>query len=171
MIRLATGFTLLTLAASTLQAQEHQHSPYADFTSREIKALGPEDVEALRTGQGMGFALAAELNGYPGPRHVLELGLALGLSDSQRIEITRIRDRMQATAIELGQAIVRGERALDQAFAESRIDPSAVDSLTGSIAALQGRLRAVHLQAHLQVTALLTPEQRERYDRLRGYRH
>ena len=33
---------------------------------------------------GMGLALAAELNGYPGPAHVIELAKSLGLSEPQR---------------------------------------------------------------------------------------
>jgi hypothetical protein len=32
----------------------------------------------------MGLALAAELNGYPGPAHVIELAKSLGLSEPQR---------------------------------------------------------------------------------------
>jgi hypothetical protein len=35
--------------------------------SRPIKALSDQQVSDLRAGRGMGLALAAELNGYPGP--------------------------------------------------------------------------------------------------------
>ena len=40
---------------------------------------------------------------------------------------------------------------------------------TAAIAGLQGRLRAVHLAAHLETRALLSAEQIARYDALRGY--
>jgi hypothetical protein len=40
---------------------------------------------------------------------------------------------------------------------------------TGAIAELQGRLRAVHLSAHLETRALLNPDQIARYEQLRGY--
>ncbi len=46
-----------------------------------IKALSAEQIADLRTGRGMSFALAAELNGCPGPRHVLKLAEQLGLTD------------------------------------------------------------------------------------------
>ena len=51
---------------------------------REVKALSAEQMTALAAGRGMGSALAAELNGYPGPLHVLELADPLGLSEGQR---------------------------------------------------------------------------------------
>ena len=41
--------------------------------TRSIKALSDQQIADLGAGRGMGLALAAELNGYPGPSHVLEL--------------------------------------------------------------------------------------------------
>ena len=52
---------------------EHPLSPYAGQQTRAIKALSPEDLAGLLNGEGRGMAKAAELNGYPGPVHVLEL--------------------------------------------------------------------------------------------------
>jgi hypothetical protein len=49
-------------------------TPYAGQQNRTIKALSDEDIVGLLKGDGMGFAKAAELNGYPGPKHVLDLG-------------------------------------------------------------------------------------------------
>ena len=37
----------------------------------------------------MGLALAGELNGYPGPKHVLELAAELDLSEDQRRAVQR----------------------------------------------------------------------------------
>jgi hypothetical protein len=51
------------------------HSPYAGQELRGIKALSQEDIEGLLAGTGIpfgGMAKPAELNGYPGPRHVLD---------------------------------------------------------------------------------------------------
>src|SRR5574342_793837 len=83
---------LLLAAARTGVAQQHQHgqSPYAGMEDREIKALSPEQLQQLRDGEGMGLALPAELNHYPGPRHVLALAEELGLSVKQRDQITGI---------------------------------------------------------------------------------
>ncbi len=60
-----------------------QQTPYAGQHTREIKALSPPDIESYLAGQGMGLAKAAELNHFPGPKHVLELADALNLSKEQ----------------------------------------------------------------------------------------
>jgi Spy/CpxP family protein refolding chaperone len=152
----------------TTQAQ-HSHSPYASYQTREIKALSTDEVEGYLSGAGLGMSLPAELNGYPGPRHVLELADGLGLSQEQSAEVRRIFDSMESQAIEIGAQVVESERQLDTEFAERTISPTRVTLLTDKIARLQGQLRAVHLLAHLGVAAALTPEQRKTYDRLRGY--
>ena len=53
------------------------------------QALSPEDIQGLLEGRGMGLAKAAELNSYPGPKHVLEMADALELTPEQRAEIAR----------------------------------------------------------------------------------
>ena len=50
-----------------------QHQPYAGMDTRAIKTLSDKDIADLNAGRGMGLALAAELNGYPGPSHALSL--------------------------------------------------------------------------------------------------
>jgi hypothetical protein len=159
---------VLVLLPTVIHAQ-HTHSPYAAHQEREIKALSAEEVEGYLNGDGLGMALPAELNGYPGPRHVLELAEQLELSEEQATEVRRIHDSMKASAVELGTQIVQLERRLDQEFADGSITPTALESLTDEIAMLQGRLRAVHLQAHLELADVLTDTQREEYDHLRGY--
>jgi Spy/CpxP family protein refolding chaperone len=114
-------------------------------------------------------AKAAELNGYPGPAHLLEHAAALKLSDTQKAAIEAIRARMAAAAASLGRDIVARERELDAAFAETRIDETLLKSKTDEIAALMGRLRAVHLAAHIESRPLLTAQQIADYDKLRGY--
>jgi hypothetical protein len=58
-------------------------NPYAGQLTRSIKALSPEDIDELRKGAGMGLAKAAELNGYPGPLHVLALTTELRLTPTR----------------------------------------------------------------------------------------
>jgi acyl-CoA thioesterase-1 len=144
-------------------------SPYAAHASREIKALSPEDIARLRAGEGMGLALAAELNHYPGPRHLLELGDSLGLSAEVLARVRRIRDAMTGRARALGERIVALESELDRRFAGRAIDAAEVARRAEEIGRLQGTLRGVHLAAHLEVAALLTADQIRRYDVLRGY--
>ena len=147
----------------------HGSSPYTAFMSREIKAISAEQMEEYFSGKGMGLALAAELNGYPGPLHVLEHADALGLDARQVEAVTAVRDSMQREAIAIGHAIVQRERALDDAFQGGSIDEARLAAMTSEIGDLQGRLRDVHLRAHLVVKALLSSEQIGHYQRVRGY--
>jgi hypothetical protein len=150
-------------------AQAHGDTTYAAYARRTIKALPDADVERLLAGEGMGFALAAELNGYPGPKHVLELSDSLELTQEQRRAIDTIRSAMLEQARDVGSELVEAERRLDRAFAQRMVTETELDGLTQRIGMLSGRLRATHLRAHLAVTRLLTPHQIATYARLRGY--
>lgn len=144
-------------------------SPYAGEEVRTVKALSPEEVDGLRTGQGLGYAMAAELNHYPGPRHVLDLAEALSLSDDQRARTQALFEQMQADAVPLGEQIVAKEIELDRLFAHQQASPEAVQRLLREISALEADLRFVHLNAHLALKDVFTAEQTMHYDRLRGY--
>ena len=61
----------------------------------------------------MGFAKAAELNGYPGPAHVLELAEQLELSPTQRRDTEAIFERMQTRAKAAGKRVIDEESRLD----------------------------------------------------------
>jgi LTXXQ motif family protein len=117
----------------------------------------------------MGLAKAGELNGYPGPAHVLELSDELGLTAEQRSAVDEIHARMTAAAQPLGADILRRERDLDAQFADVTITESQLVEETVSIAEREGRLRAVHLAAHIATRAVLTPVQIARYLEIRGY--
>jgi Spy/CpxP family protein refolding chaperone len=159
-------FTLLLVVASGVGAQS---SPYAGQEQRPIKALSSSEVTGLAQGQGMGFAKAAELNGYPGPMHVLELARQLDLSAEQRSASERLMTEHKARARELGTQLLDAERALDALFAQRQADAAAVDAATRRIGELQAALRAEHLKTHIAQTALLDTKQIERYQALRGY--
>ena len=72
MPRASTLLTLLALFALPHPAIAQQQ-PYAGLERREVKALSDQQLADLRAGRGMSLALPAELNGYPGPVHVLAL--------------------------------------------------------------------------------------------------
>jgi Spy/CpxP family protein refolding chaperone len=162
--------SLVVIVASTATATAQSTSPYACQEQQAIKALSDEDIRDLLEARGMGLAKAAELNSYPGPLHVLQLANQLGLSDAQRQATDSLYASMRQRAVSIGRKIIEAERALDRVFVEGRIDPAMLWSQVGTIAILQGELRAVHLETHLDQRSLLTPEQIARYDVLRGYR-
>jgi hypothetical protein len=161
----------LTVAVASGQAlaQTSQQQPYSGLQAREIKALSPEQMADLAAGRGMSLALAAELNSYPGPRHVLELADPLGLSEGQRASTKRLFDSMTLEAIPLGQKLIAAERDLDRQFADRTITPERLQAATATIAGIHGELRNTHLKYHLATSALLSPDQIRRYDALRGY--
>ena len=150
-------------------AQAADPQPYAGFQSRPIKALSDTQIDDYLNGRGMSLALAAELNGYPGPRHVLDLAEALDLSPAQRTRTDALFVAMQAEAAELGAHIVAEEAELERMFGEAAVSPAALERRVTSIARLQGRLRYTHLRFHLAMYDLLSAEQIDAYARLRGY--
>ena len=143
--------------------------PYTGMETRKIKALSEARIEGLLSGKGIGYALAAELNKYPGPRHVLDMAETLGLSDQQKNKIQILFDGMQAEAVALGRMIVDKEAALDRAFADAKIDPVSLEAMVAAIARREGQLRTVHLTTHLEMKSVLSSQQVMLYDRSRGY--
>jgi Spy/CpxP family protein refolding chaperone len=131
--------------------------------------LSAVQTDDLLAGKGMELAKAAELNGYPGPMHTLELAQPLALTAAQKQATKELMDRHKADARRIGAELLEAERALDQSFSSRQIDAAGLKRHTDQIAQLQATLRTSHLQTHLQQTALLTPQQIGRYAELRGY--
>ncbi len=160
----------IAVTAERAIAQMQPDQSYAGLQTREIKALSREEMADLRGGRGMGLALAAELNGYPGPRHVLDLADQLSLTNEQRTHIQQLFDSMKAEAVPIGQKLIAAERDLNRGFVERTITPEQLKAATAAIAEIQGKLRDTHLKYHLATAALLSPEQIRHYKELRGYR-
>ena len=165
---------VIGLGAGVALAQHHHHQrthpqPYAGQQDRAVASLSAEDVQGFLAGRGMGLAKAAELNGFPGPMHVLELEQELKLSAEQRGQVQRAFERMKARAMELGAQYVSAEKAVDEAFAAGMADAANVAARAAEANRLLGEVRLSHLLAHLEITSLLSPEQRARYAELRGY--
>jgi Spy/CpxP family protein refolding chaperone len=163
------------LLCGTLEAQQHEpakHSlqqPYAGLDTRTIKALSEDQVADLKAGRGTSLALAAELNGYPGPLHTLELAEALKLTAEQRFRIKELYDAMRAEAIIAGEVLIRAETALDKLFAQGNADANALEIAMRGVGHAYMVLRRTHLGYHLLTKAILTREQVVAYNDLRGY--
>jgi hypothetical protein len=161
-------FSSFALAASSMENSVDK-SQYAGQEQRSIKSLSKSDVEELRNGRGWGLAKAAELNGMPGPKHILELKNEIALTKVQEQAVEALFAEMKRDAIRLGGKLLELEKALDDSFAAATVTQSSLAELLGRIAVVRGDLRYVHLAAHLRTPNILTLEQVETYNRLRGY--
>jgi len=166
-MRIIIGLVAALLLGGSLAAQQQ---PYANLQTRLIKTLSDQQIADLNAGRGMGLALAAELNGYPGPIHAIELASQLHLSTDQIAQLSALFEAMKAEAIPLGTSLISQERELNSAFANRTITPENLETTTQKIGATQAALRATHLKYHLSTVAVLTPEQVSRYNELRGYK-
>jgi Spy/CpxP family protein refolding chaperone len=144
-------------------------SPYVGQLDSPVRGLTAQEVDDLLAGRGAGYARSAELNGYPGPRHMLDMGDKLSLQPEQRAKLTATFETMEARAKALGAQIVERERALSAAFTGGTLTPEALRQQTAELGQLYADLRATHLTAHLAIFPVLTPEQVAGYNVLRGY--
>ena len=168
-IRKTTALVSLAAAVSMATVVWANTQPYAGQEGRDIASLSPQDVDDLTNGRGWGFAKSAELNGFPGPAHILELADELALSDAQRATVQAVFEKMNAKARALGAAFIAAEDALDAACEEGTITEERLAELTDAVGRLRAELRAVHLAAHLEVKPVLTRHQTMLYNQARGY--
>ena len=164
--------TLLLMLASAALAQHHGHrpsAPYAGEQERVIKGLSADDIAELKRGGGWGLAKPAELNGLPGPMHLLEMKDRLSLTVDQVAAIQSVFDAMRRDAIVEGERLIARERALDEAFRRREVTPQSLRRMLEEIEASRAALRYIHLAAHLATPPLLTEAQIAAYNRLRGY--
>jgi hypothetical protein len=161
---------LILTTLSTLSAADHSYkSKYAGEEKREIKSLSETDIEELKNGKGWGLAKAAELNGLPGPAHLLEMKEEIHLSAKQIRLIEDLYIKMKKDAIPLGLELIELERELNNHFSNRTITDELLGILLERIAQIQKKLRYVHLSTHLETPNILTPEQIALYNKLRGY--
>ena len=154
----------------SFSASKHSHkSKYVGQEIREIKSLSESDIEELKNGRGWGLAKAAELNGVPGPAHLLEMKDEIALSAKQVREIENLFKKMKQEAIPLGLELIELERELNNHFANRTITYELLDLLLERVAQVQKKLRYVHLSTHLKTPNILTPKQIALYNKLRGY--
>ena len=156
-------------ALGAMPAAADTAKPYAGQQERPVSSFSEADVRALLAGEGQGLAKPAELNGYPGPAHLLEMQEELELDGDQIAAIQGSFDRMLERAKEIGVELLAAEAELDGLFRERRADPDTLAAALRKTADLRMSLRETHLKAHLEVAPLLTDHQRQAYALLRGY--
>lgn len=160
----------MCMPLSTLAQHSHgTQAPYAGMQSRAIKSLSDSDIKELRRGGGWGLALAAELNGMPGPAHLLELRDKIPLRQDQVAKTQALFDEMRKAAIPTGERLIAAEMALEAAFAKGAADEAGLRRLLTEAESARTALRFIHLSQHLKTVQYLEPEQIKRYNILRGY--
>jgi Spy/CpxP family protein refolding chaperone len=172
-MKLPLVLAVALVASGPALAQHQRHgpaaSPYAEMMKRRIKALSDTEMADLRAGRGMGLALPAELNGYPGPLHVLELADQLRLTADQKDVVTRQIADMKRESIDLGEKLIQAEAALDTLFASSQADETRLHAAVMNAGQARAMVRLAHLKFHLATKAVLSSEQADAYMKLRGY--
>jgi Spy/CpxP family protein refolding chaperone len=160
----------LCMPASTMAQHSHgSQTPYAGMQNRAIKSLSDKDINELRRGGGWGLALAAELNGMPGPAHLLELKDQIPLDSDQVAKTQALLDEMRKAAIPTGERLIAAEKALEAAFAAGKVGETSLRRLLADAESARTELRFVHLSQHYKTVQYLKPEQIKRYNILRGY--
>ena len=161
---------LILISTFTFSATDNSHkSKYAGEEKREIKSLSETDIEELKNGKGWGLAKAAELNGVPGPVHLLEMKEEIDLSAKQILAIEDIYKKMKQEAIPLGLELIELEMELNNHFANRTITDELLRQILQRIAQVRRQLRYVHLSTHLKTPDILKTEQITLYNKLRGY--
>lgn len=144
-------------------------SKYAGEQHREIKSLSADDIQELRKGGGWGLAKAAELNGVPGPAHILEMQEKIHLSAEQKAQIQALYQHMKKEAVDLGEQLIALETTLNTHFSDNTITEALLETTVRDIENVRAKLRIAHLSTHLKTPDILTPEQISLYNKLRGY--
>ena len=161
--------TLVTAISLTPYSSASEKSAYIGEEHRQIKSLSASDIDSLRNGKGWGFAKAAELNGIPGPSHLLQLKKEIPLRLDQIIQINALYTKMKNQAIPAGLKLIELENQLEIAFQTQDINEKSLLNKLTEISNTKRDLRFIHLSAHLATPFILDKKQIIRYNSLRGY--
>ena len=167
-----TYLLALAICLPLWTSAQHSHgsqTPYAGMQNRAIKSLSDSDINELRRGGGWGLATAAELNGMPGPAHLLVLKEQIPLTADQVTKTQALLDEMRKAAIPTGERLIAAEKALEAAFAAGKVDEPSLRRLLAEAESARTELRFIHLSQHYKTVQFLKPEQIKRYNILRGY--
>lgn len=157
------------VSADNSRSHPNLHSKYKGQENRSIKSLSADDITELTKGGGWGLAKAAELNGVPGPAHILEMEKQINLTEDQKVEIQKLFDSMNEEAVVLGKKLIQLETKLNNAFAENDIDQEQLVEHVREIEKVRSELRIAHLSTHLKTPNILSKHQIMLYNQLRGY--
>lgn len=173
LLKSAFIWTAVSFSASCFAEMQHSShsslSSYAGQEKRAIKSLSEDDISTLKQGGGWGLAKVGELNGYPGPIHVLEMESEIGLTEEQKVNIQKLYEEMRTEAVTLGEKLIKLEKALSDSFSSKEVNQNTLERDLLALSEVRARLRLAHLKAHLKTPHILTQQQITLYNALRGY--
>lgn len=70
-VLLAFGISVFLIFSSS--SRSNAQASYTSQLNSPVRGLSTKEVDDLINGQGAGYARTAELNSYPGHRHILDL--------------------------------------------------------------------------------------------------
>ena len=168
-ISLVLCVLLLSFSAQAGDVDSSHMSIYSGQENRTIKSLSTDDIAELKRGDGWGQAKAAELNGVPGPKHLLQMKNEIGLDETQYSAINEVYHQMKSQAVLQGERLIALEQHLGSGFRNRTITDVMLRKTLNGIAETKSELRYVHLAAHLRMLEVLSEEQIRTYNELRGY--
>ena len=144
-------------------------SGYVYLLDSEIRGLDQDTIEGYLTGKGLGQALPAELNGYPGPRHTIDMAEELELTEEQLAQVQALFDDMQSAVIPLGEKYLESVAELELTFREGTTTGEYLQSQLEKITGIEAQMRYAHLSTHLATIDILSHDQIMQYNMMRGY--
>ena len=172
MKKMFAGILTLLVAVGGIAAQHEQNMKHPVAASPTPQAMAQhhafleEERGAIERGEGFGMALAADKNGYPGPKHVLEMKKELKLTPAQEAAMDKLMVEMKTKALAKGKDVLLAEKRLEELFAQGKSEDELREE-TYRVASLRAELRWVHLATHLAAKKILTAKQIAAYQQIR----
>jgi len=158
-IYLAVSLLLCYAGAFAQSAEDSIPSPLKTMSYKQYKAYTDGvDINNL--------ALVAELNHYPEPQKVLNLKKELGLTSLQITEVTNINTEIHRKMKEMGEMIIKNEKAIDDIFKSRKLTDGDVIFFVNRYGLYEGELRTAILLTYLKMNDILTTAQKEKYQKL-----
>ena len=172
MKKLCGGILLLLVSLCGIAAQHEPNMKHPATASQIPQAMAQHHAfleaerGAIERGEGFGMALAADKNGYPGPKHVLDMKKELKLTPAQEAAMERLMAEMKTRALAKGKDVLLAEKRLEELFAQGKSEDELREE-TYRVASLRAELRWVHLATHLAARKILTAKQIAAYQQMR----
>jgi Spy/CpxP family protein refolding chaperone len=95
-----------------------------------------------------------------------EIAATLGLSADQKVQWDSIHQQLQASVEPLHHQLMAAHEQLEALASSSNPDATAVGKQFLAVRSIENQVKAAHEAAHAKLTAILTPDQKAKFDAL-----